>query len=337
MFKWLARRALILLPTLLGASLIAFSLIRMIPGDPVLNLLGERGGSPEQIAEMRARLGFDRSLPEQYVMFVVNAVQGDLGQSVVSDRPVVEEFFDRLPATLELGATGLLWATILGIPLGILAATRRNTPWDYGVMGFSLVGYSMPIFWWGLLLILFFSVHLGWFPVSGRIDIAYDIQPVTGFLLIDSWFSDEPWAAFVSALRHLALPALALGTIPLAIIARITRASLLEVLQEDYMRTAKAFGIPRVRRIAVYALRNALIPLLTVLGILVGSILTGAVLTETVFSWPGVGRWLVKSVEARDYPVIQGGILYTSVGVVFVNLAVDALYAWANPRLRRNS
>lgn len=315
----------------------AFSLIRLVPGDPVLNLLGERGGSPEQIAEMRAKLGFDRSVVEQYFLFVGNALKGDLGRSVVSDRPVSEEFWDRFPATLELGFAGLLWATLLGIPLGVLAAVRRNTLWDYGVMGFSLVGYSMPIFWWGLLLILFFSVQLGWFPVSGRIGFLYDIPPVTGFLLIDVWFAEGSWAAFGNALRHLVLPAIALGTIPLAVISRITRASLLEVLQEDYIRTAKSLGLSHQRIVFVHALKNALIPVLTVMGVLVGSILTGAVLTETIFSWPGVGRWLVRSVEARDYPVIQGGILYMSFGVIVVNLIVDALYLWVNPRLRKSS
>jgi len=337
MWSWLAHRALILVPTLIGASLISFTLIRLIPGDPVLNLLGERGGSEEQIADMKQKLGLDKPLPEQYLIFVTNAVRGDMGVSTVARRPVNEEFWDRFPATLELGVVALLWATLLGIPLGILAAVKRNTIWDYGVMCFSLVGYSMPIFWWGLLLILFFSINLGWLPVSGRLDIIYDIPPRTGFMLIDVWFTPDAWPAFWDALRHLILPALALGTIPLAIISRITRASLLEILQEDYIRTARALGIPRLRRIGVYALRNAMIPLLTVLGILVGSILTGAVLTESIFSWPGVGRWLIKSVEARDYPVIQGGILYTSFGVVVVNLVVDALYAWANPRLRRQS
>lgn len=332
---WLSRKIGILAVTLLGASFVAFALIRLVPGDPVLNLLGERGGSAEQIADMRAKLGLDRSLPEQYFYFVVNALQGDMGKSVVSDREVSEEFWDRFPATLELGFMGLLWATLLGIPLGVLAAVRRNSPWDYGVMGFSLVGYSMPIFWWGLLLILFFSVHLGWFPVSGRIGFLYDIPPVTGFLLIDVWFAPDSLKAFLDALRHLALPALALGTIPLAVISRITRASLLEVLQEDYIRTAKSLGLAPRRVVFVHALRNALIPVLTILGLLVGSILTGAVLTETIFSWPGVGRWLVKSVEARDYPVIQGGILYMSAGIVLVNLIVDALYAWVNPRMRK--
>lgn len=335
-WQWLVRKIGILSITLLGASLVAFFLIRLVPGDPVLNMLGERGGSPEQIAEIRAKLGMDRSLLEQYLLFVGNALQGDMGRSVVSDRGVAEEFWDRFPATLELGLVALFWATLLGIPLGVLAAVRRNSFWDYGVMGMSLVGYSMPIFWWGLLLILFFSVNLGWFPVSGRIGFLYDIPPVTGFLLIDVWWTEDAWPAFKDALRHLVLPAVALGTIPLAMISRITRASLLEVLQEDYIRTAKSLGLSNQRVVFVHALRNALIPVLTVMGLLVGSILTGAVLTETIFSWPGVGRWLVRSVEARDYPVIQGGILYMSFGIVVVNLIVDALYAWVNPRLRKS-
>jgi dipeptide transport system permease protein len=338
--SWFASKLLLFLTTLIGASLIAFFLIRLIPGDPVLNMLGERGGTEEQVADIKARLGFDRSLPEQYIIFVSRALRGDLGQSVVSERPVTEEFLDRMPATLELGLAGLFWATVFGIPLGLLAALKRNTFLDYGVMGVSLVGYSMPIFWWGLLLILLFSVKLGWFPVSGRLDIVHDVPAQTGFLLIDVWLVDQPfetsWMLFKNALQHLFLPALVLGTIPLALIARITRASLLEILQEDYIRTAKAMGIPPWKQIGIYALRNCLVPLITVLGLLVGSLLTGAVLTETIFSWPGVGRWLVKSIEARDYPVVQGGILYTSLAIVIVNIVVDALYVWANPRLRRS-
>lgn len=336
MIQFWARKISMLALTLLGASFLAFLLIRLVPGDPVLNLLGERGGTPEQIEAVRARLGLDRSWPEQYLIFVTNAVQGDLGESIFSRRPVSEEFWDRFPATMELSFVALLGAVLVGIPLGVLAAVKRNTPWDYGVMGVSLVGYSMPIFWWGLLLILFFSVGLGWFPVSGRIEIIHDVVPRTGFLLIDSWFSDDPWGAFVSSLRHLVLPAMALGTIPLAVLTRMTRASLLEVLSEDYIRTAWSLGLPRRLVIFKLALKNALIPILTVMGVLVGTLVTGAVLTETIFSWPGVGRWLVKSVEARDYPVIQGGILYTSLAVVTVNLVVDVLYAWANPRLRRS-
>lgn len=331
---WFLRKVGILAATLAGASLVAFLLLRAIPGDPVTHLLGERGGNPEQVQLLREKLGLDKSLPEQYLVFVGNAVKGDLGLSIVSQRPVTEEFWDRFPATLELGFTSLVWAILLGIPLGIFAALKQNSIWDSIVTTISLVGYSMPIFWWGLLLILMFSVHLGWFPVSGRMDLAYDIPAKTGFTLIDVWFTSEGWPAFVDALKHLVLPSIVLGTIPLAVISRMTRASLLEVLQEDYIRTARAIGFPGWKVVGVFALRNALIPVLTVVGLLVGSIMTGAVLTETIFSWPGVGRWLVKSVEARDYPVIQGGILYTSFAVVVVNLATDLLYRWANPRLR---
>lgn len=335
--KWILNKLLILLVTLIGASLISFFMIRLIPGDPITHLLGERGGTAEQIQQMKVRLGLDKSLPEQYLFFIKNALQGDLGSSIVSQRPVSEEFWDRFPATLELGIVALIWSTLLGIPLGLIAAVKRNSLWDYGVMGASLVGYSMPIFWWGLLLILFFSVSLGILPVSGRIDIAYDIPLKSGFLLIDTWLAPDSVAAFLSALKHLFLPALVLGTIPLAMISRMTRSSLLEVLSEDYVRTARAQGLPERLVIWRVAFRNALIPIVTLLGLLAGSIMTGAVLTETLFSWPGVGRWLVKSVEARDYPVIQGGILYASFGVVVINLLVDLLYSRLNPKLRAKS
>lgn len=334
MWKFLLKKAFILALTLWGASLISFFLIRWVPGDPVLNLLGERGGSEELVLEMKQKLGLDKSLGEQYFIFISNALQGDMGVSITAMRPVSEEFWDRFPATLELGLFALGWAFLLGLPLGILAAVRRNTIYDYGVMGISTIGFSMPIFWWGLLLILFFSVGLGWFPVSGRIDVIHDIPVKTGFLLVDAWFSDQPWVAFKSALNHLILPAVAVGTIPLAVLARMTRSSLIEVLGEDYVRAAAAKGVSTARLIWVHALRNALIPVITVMGLLLGAIMTGAVLTETMFSWPGVGRWLVKSIEARDYPVIQGGILYTSFGVVMVNLIVDLIYLWAQPRLR---
>jgi dipeptide transport system permease protein len=334
MLKFVVKKALLLLITLWGASLIAFSLIRLVPGDPVLHLLGERGASEEQILEMRQKMGLDKSYPEQYFLFVSDALKGDLGISIISHRPVTEEFWSRFPATLELGLFSLLGAFIIGLPLGILAAIKRNSPIDFGVMGLSTVGFSMPIFWWGLLLILMFSVWLGWFPVSGRMDVIYDLTPHTGFMLIDSWFSDEKWGAFKSALSHLILPAVVLGTIPLAVLARMTRSSLIEVLGEDYVRAAEARGISNHRVIWIHALRNAMIPVVTVMGLLLGSIMTGAVLTETLFSWPGIGRWLVKSIEARDYPVIQGGILYTSAGVVIINLIVDVIYVWAQPRLR---
>jgi dipeptide transport system permease protein len=328
------KKILMVIPTVIGATLIAFALIRFIPGDPVKNLLGERGGSPEQIAKMRESLGLDQPLPIQYLKFLGNAVSGDMGTSIVSKRPVTEEFFARFPATVELSMLALFWSVLLGIPLGILAAVRRNTVFDYSVIGVSLVGYSMPIFWWGLILVMFFSVHLGVLPVSGRIDVMFDIPSVTGFLLIDSLLSEDGFAAFSSALEHLILPALVLGTIPLAVIARMTRSSMLEVLSEDFVRTAKAKGLSVFRVIYVHTLRNALIPIVTVIGLLVGSLLTGAVLTETIFSWPGIGRWLVKSVEARDYPVIQGGVLYLALIIVVINLIVDLVYLWVHPKMR---
>lgn len=328
------KKFLMVIPTVMGATVIAFALIRFIPGDPVKNLLGERGGSPEQIANMRESLGLDQPLPIQYLKFLGNAVSGDMGTSIISKRPVSEEFFSRFPATIELSMIALFWSVLLGIPLGVLAAVRRNTVFDYSVIGVSLVGYSMPIFWWGLILVMFFSVQLGVLPVSGRIDVMFDVPSVTGFLLIDSLLSEDGFSAFSSALEHLILPALVLGTIPLAVIARMTRSSMLEVLGEDFVRTAKAKGLPVLRVIYVHTLRNALIPIVTVIGLLVGSLLTGAVLTETIFSWPGIGRWLVKSVEARDYPVIQGGVLYLALIIVVINLIVDLIYLWVHPKMR---
>ena len=338
MLNFLLRRLAVLIPTLIGVSLVAFSLIRLIPGDPALLLLGERGGSPEVLAQIRASLGLDLPLYKQYFLFVSNALHGELGNSIVSKRPVLEEFWSRFPATLELGVVAMVWSTLLGLPLGILAAVKRNTWLDYTVMGSSLIGYSMPIFWWGLILILVFSVNLGWTPVSGRISVEYDIPVKSGFLLADVWLTGEPWAdrlrAFWDAFRHMLLPSIALGTIPLATIARMTRSSMLEVISEDFIRTAKAKGLSPMRVIVVHALRNALIPVVTVIGLIFGTIVTGAILTETIFSWPGIGKWLVNSVTSRDYPVIQGGILIIAGIIVMINMGVDLAYAWVNPRMR---
>ena len=302
-------------------------------------LIGERGADPAVYAEMQKTLGLDQPIYRQYFTFLANALTGDLGRSIISNRAVTEEFFDRFPATLELGlcATGL--AVLLGIPLGIIAAVRRNSFFDYFLMGGSLVGYSMPIFWWGLILILAFSVTLGWTPVSGRMSVFYDIEPITGFLLFDTLFNPkllrtEGLGPFFSALRHLVLPSIAMGTIPLAVTARMTRSSMLEVLGEDYIRTARAKGLPRNEVIFVHALRNALIPIVTILGLIFGTIITGAILTETIFSWPGIGKWLVASINARDYPVIQGGILLIATMVITINAAVDILYALINPKIR---
>lgn len=334
MLSYLLKRLAEVIPTLIGITIVSFGLIRMIPGDPVMLMIGERGASPEVMAEMRATYGLDKPLIVQYGLFVGNALKGDLGTSIISNRPVSEEFRERFSATLELGVTALLLAILFGLPLGVIAAVKRNSIFDYSLMTTSLVGYSMPIFWWGLILILIFSVQLGWTPVSGRIDVAYDVPVWTGFYLLDVWRSEEAWSAFRSALSHLILPSIALGTIPLAVIARMTRSSMLEVLGEDYMRTARAKGLSRGRIIFVHGLRNALVPVITVIGLMAGTIVTGAVLTETIFSWPGIGRWLVESVLSRDYPVIQSGILVIATMVIAVNFAVDLAYAWANPRLR---
>jgi dipeptide transport system permease protein len=232
-----------------------------------------------------------------------------------------------------LGLAAITFALLVGLPAGIVAAVKRGSWFDHGVMGVSLAGYSMPIFWWGLLLILFFSVNLGWTPVSGRLDLLYYVEHVTGFMLIGTWLADEP-GAFASALRHLVLPAIVLGTIPLAVIARMTRSAMLEVLGEDYIRTGRAKGLSEGRVIGLHALRNALIPVVTVIGLQVGTLLGGAILTETIFSWPGVGKWLVESINRRDYPALQGGVLLIATTVMTVNLLVDLLYGVLNPRIR---
>jgi dipeptide transport system permease protein len=234
---------------------------------------------------------------------------------------------------VELAVCAIVFALVIGIPAGIIAAVKRNSVFDHGVMATSLTGYSMPIFWWGLLLILLFSVQLGWTPVSGRLDVQYYIEPKTGFLLIDALTSDDK-GAFKSALTHLILPAIVLGTNPLAVVARMTRSAMLEVLGEDYIRTARAKGLSPYRVIAVHALRNALIPVITVIGLQVGVLFTGAILTETIFSWPGVGKWLIEAINRRDYPVLQGGMLLLGVVVMLVNLLVDVAYGVINPRIR---
>jgi dipeptide transport system permease protein len=331
---FLLKRLALVVPTFLGITLLVFALIRLIPGDPVEALSGERGMTPERYQRLIHEFGLDRPLAVQYGEYVWRALHGDLGISVVTHEPVFSEFAARFPATVELSLVAIALAIVVGIPAGIVAAVKRNTAWDYTVMGASLTGYSMPIFWWGLLLILAFSVGLGWTPVSGRLAIQYDIAPVTGFMLVDSLVAADK-GAFRSALSHLVLPAIALGTIPLAVIARMTRSSMLEVLREDYVRTARAKGAGRLRVVAVHALRNALIPVVTTVGLQVGTLFAGAILTETIFAWPGVGKWLVEAIHRRDYAAVQGGILCTATIIIAVNLVVDLLYGVINPRIRR--
>ena len=333
MLAFLLRRVALIVPTFIGVTLLAFALIHLIPGDPVENLSGERGMAPERRARLMHEFGLDKPIARQYLDYIGDVARGDLGTSLTTHEPVMREFVTLFPATVELAFFAMVFAVLIGLPAGIVAALRRNTVADYAVMGVSLTGYSMPIFWWALLLILFFSVHLGWTPVSGRIDVLYDVPATTGFMLFDTLRTGEP-GAFRSALSHLVLPSIALGTIPLAVIARMTRSSMLEVLREDYIRTARAKGLPYWRVVVIHALRNALIPVITVIGLQVGLLLSGAILTETIFSWPGVGNWLIHGVQSRDYPVVQGGILLIATIVITVNLVVDLLYGVINPRIR---
>ncbi len=322
-----------LIPTFLGLTLVCFAFIRLIPGDPIEVMAGERGVDPERHARLMAELGFDRPIWEQYLTYLGNLLQGDLGRSLITREPVVHEFFTLFPATMELAICAILFAVLVGVPAGVIAAAKRGSIFDHGVMAVSLTGYSMPIFWWGLLLIILFSGTLGWTPVSGRISFLYFIEPVTGFLLIDTLLANQP-GAFRSAVAHLILPAIVVGTIPLAVIARQTRSAMLEVLGEDYVRTARAKGLPPHRVIGLHALRNALIPVVTVIGLQVGVLFAGAILTETIFAWPGVGKWLVDSIFRRDYPSVQGGLLLIALIVMMVNLLVDLLYGVLNPRIR---
>lgn len=333
MLSFIARRLGLLIPTFFGVTLLTFALIRLIPGDPVEVMMGERRVDPEMHAQAMERLGLNKPLYAQYFDYIGQLARGDLGESLRSRESVWREFLTLFPATVELALAALLFAGTLGVIAGVIAALKRGSLFDHGVMGISLTGYSMPIFWWGLLLIMFFSVGLGWTPVSGRIDLLYDIPPVTGFMLIDTLLADEE-GAFVDALRHLILPAVVLGTIPLAVIARMTRSAMLEVLREDYVRTARAKGLSPARVVFVHGLRNALIPVLTVFGLQIGSLLAGAVLTETIFSWPGIGKWLIEAIGARDYPVVQNGILLIACLVILVNFTVDILYGLVNPRIR---
>lgn len=333
MFALIVNRLGLLIPTFLGVTLIAFALIHLIPGDPIELMVGERGIDPQRHAQLMADMGLDKPLWQQYLVYIFNVFQGDLGSSLVTREPVLEEFFTLFPATFELSVAAMLFAVIIGLPAGILAAVKRGSVFDHTVMGISLTGYSMPIFWWGLLLILVFSVNLGWTPVSGRISVLYWVEPVTGFMLIDTLLADDT-EAFVSALQHLILPAIVLGTIPLAVIARMTRSAMMEVIREDYIRVARSKGLSPLRIIAIHALRNALIPVVTVIGLQVGVLLAGAILTETIFSWPGIGKWLIDSIQRRDYPSVQGGILLVASIVMVVNLIVDLLYGLINPRIR---
>lgn len=333
MIKYILSRTLLMIPTFLGIVFLTFILIRLVPGDPVEVRLGERSISPERHTDILHQMGLDKSLPAQFWDYISGILHGNFGTSFSTGQPVLTEFLTLFPATIELTLCAVLIGIFVGVPVGVWAASRRGTIVDHGLMITSLTGYSMPIFWWGLLLILTFSVNLQWTPVSGRLGANFFVDHITGFMLIDTLLSDEK-GAFKSALSHLILPSIVLGTLPLAVIARMTRSAMLEVLGQDYVRTAYAKGLSDLRVVGLHALRNALIPVITVIGLQVGILLGGAIITETIFSWPGIGKWLIEAIARRDYPILQGGVLIVASLIIFVNLMVDLLYGMLNPRIR---
>jgi len=333
MLGYILRRVGLLIPTFFGASFVAFAFIRLLPGDPILAIAGEHSPTPERYQELVHRYGYDLPIWQQFLKYQLQLLGGDFGSSAITKHSVLAEFAALFPATLELSVCAIILAVGLGIPAGVFAAVRRGTSVDHSIMTAALVGYSMPIFWWGLLLIIVFSGLLGWTPVSGRISLFYFLKPVTGFMTVDTLFWG-PKGSFKSALSHLILPTIVLATIPLAVIARQTRSAMLEILGDDYVRTARAKGLSAFRVIGIHALRNALIPVITTIGLQVGVLLTGAILTETIFSWPGIGKWMVESIFKRDYPTVQGGLLLIAIIVMAVNLVVDVLYGLVNPRIR---
>ncbi len=337
MTRYIIRRLIETIPVLFGASVLVFLLIHLIPGGPEVVLLGERM-SEENVAALRARLGLDRPLPEQYLIYIGTVLSGDLGNSIAGNIPIADELLRRLPATIELSICALVIAVAVGVPLGIISAVRRGSWVDTLTMMGAMVGVSMPIFWLGLLLLWLFGVlpkqNYGWgLPFTGRLDPNVEITFRTGLHTIDALLSGN-WSAFGNAVAHLILPSITLSTISLAIIARITRSSMLEVLHMDYIRTARAKGLQERVVINRHALRNALLPVVTIIGLQLGTLLGGAVLTETIFSWPGIGRWLFNSIQGRDYPIVQSVTLVVTFTFVMVNLVVDLSYAWLNPRIR---
>lgn len=333
MLRFFFSKLFLIVPTFIGITVVAFGFVRVLPGDPILLLAGERGMDPDRYAALQQQFGYDQPLFIQYFNYVLGLLQGDFGTSISTKRDVLGEFLTLFPATLELAIFAIIFALVIGIPAGIFAALKRGSVFDQVTMGAALTGYSMPIFWWGLLLIILFSGVLGWTPVSGRISLLYFFPQVTGFMTIDSLLSGQK-GAFQSAVSHLILPTIVLGTIPLAVIARQTRSAMLEVLGEDYVRTARAKGLAPRRVVGLHALRNAMIPVITTIGLQVGVLMAGAILTETIFSWPGIGKWMVDSISRRDYPVVQGGLVLIAGLVMLVNLTVDVLYGLINPRIR---
>jgi peptide/nickel transport system permease protein len=334
MGRYILKRLLNLIPVLLGITLLVFILLHLIPGDPAQILAGTRA-TPEIVEGIRDQLGLNKPLPVQYLLFLGNLLRFNLGNSIMSGASIIQEIAIRWPATFELSVAAMLIALILGIPAGVLAAVRKNSAIDNLTMSGSLVGVSMPVFWLGLLLIYLFAVNLQWLPPGLRMsqEVASSFKPLTGFYVFDALLQLN-WNALKDVLAHLVLPALTLSTIPLAIIARITRSAMLEVLSQDYIRTARAKGVLERWVIFKHALKNALLPVVTIIGLQFGTLLSGAILTETIFSWPGIGFWIYDGILNRDYPVVQGGVIFVSISFVLINLLVDISYAFLDPRIQ---
>lgn len=334
MARYIARRLANLIPVILGITLLVFIFLHLIPGDPAIVMAGERA-TPEQVAALREQLGLNQPLPLQYLTFLGNLLRFNFGTSIISGVPIAQEISIRWSATFELSVAAMLLATIMGIPAGVLAAVRKNSLIDNLTMTSSLLGVSLPVYWLGLLLIYLFAVNLHWLPPSGRlsIDAGLNFKPITGFYILDTLIQGN-FKAFNDALSHLILPAITLGTIPLAILARITRSAMLEVLTQDYIRTARAKGLLERWVIFKHALKNAFLPVITIIGLQFGTLLSGAILTETIFSWPGIGSWIYEGILSRDYPVVQGGVVFVAVAFVLINLIVDITYAFLDPRIQ---
>ncbi|OXM13593.1 ABC transporter permease [Paenibacillus herberti] len=331
MLNYTIRRLLMLIPVLLGMTLIVFSIIHAIPGDPADVILGEKASNESKQA-LREQLKLDQPLYVQYGDYLAKLLTGDLGNSIRTRESIAEEIVPYLAATLELTAFSMIFAVVVGVNAGIFSAWKQNSWFDYTSMLIALIGVSMPIFWLGLMEQWLFALELKWLPSIGRMNPRDPVDSVTGLYLIDTLLAGR-WDQFWTVLKHLILPSIALGTIPMAIIARMTRSSMLDVLRSDYIRTAKAKGISQLGVIYKHALRNAFIPVLTVIGLQFGLLLGGAVLTETIFAWPGIGRYIFDAISARDYPVIQSGILIIALIFVLINLLVDLLYAAVDPRI----
>ena len=331
MLAYIIRRIMILIPTLLGVSILVFLMLHLTPGDPAELLLGERA-TDSALQEIREHLGLNEPLHVQYGMFLKRLLKGDLGETIWTRQKVWHEVKERFPATIELSVVALVISCFSGILFGIASATRQYSLFDYLGMVGALVGVSMPIFWLGLVFMLIFSLQLGWLPLSGRLSVGIELQTITNFYILDALLTQN-WAALKDAVWHIIMPAVTLSTIPTAIVARMTRSSMLEVLRQDYIKTAKAKGLSRFTVTFKHAFRNALIPVVTTIGLQFGVLLGGAILTESIFAWPGVGKWMYDAVMQRDYMVIQGGTLFIAAIFVIINLMVDVLYAVINPRI----